>query len=112
RPAVGMEHIEGVTLPQGMNESAGSDQLQAGHLKKIGLTDIRRSSWPKRLALTGLILTSFAGLAAGIYKLSRRVDTPTPARFQRINMTKLTTNGNAIFGSISPDGKYVAYVKS
>ena len=27
-------------------------------------------------------------------------------------MTKLTTNGNAIFGSISPDGKYVAYVKS
>jgi len=112
RPAVGMEHIEGVTLPQGMNEGPGSDQLQAGHLKEIGLTDIRRSRWPTRLALTGLILTSFAGLAAGIYKLSRRVDTPTPARFQRINMTKLTTNGNAIFGSISPDGKYVAYVKS
>ena len=31
-------------------------------------------------------------------------------RFQRINVTKLTTNGNAAFAAISRDGKYVAYV--
>ena len=36
---------------------------------------------------------------------------PTAAtRFQRINVTKLTTNGNAAFAAISRDGKYVAYV--
>lgn len=112
RPSIAMEHIEGGTLPQRMNESLGTDQLQASRLTTIRLPDIRRSRWPQPLALTGLILISIAGLAAGIYKLTRRIDTPAPARFQRINVTKLTTNGNAIFGSISPDGKYVAYVKS
>ena len=112
RPSIAMEHIEGVTLRQRMNESLGTDQLQASRLTTIGLPDIRRSRWPKRLALTGLILISITGLAAGIYKLTRRIDAPATARFQRINVTKLTTNGNAIFGSISPDGKYVAYVKS
>jgi len=112
RLSIGMEHTEGVTLRQRMNETLGMDQLQARGLMTIGLPDIRRSRWPKRLALTGLILISIAGLAAGIYRLTRRIDAAAPARFQRINVTKLTTNGNAIFGSISPDGKYVAYVKS
>jgi eukaryotic-like serine/threonine-protein kinase len=36
----------------------------------------------------------------------------TRQRFQRFNVTKLTTNGNAAFASISRDGKYVAYVMS
>jgi len=112
RPSIAMKDIVGVTLRQRMNESLDPDQLQASRLTTIGLPDIRRSRWPKRLALTGLILISIAGLAAGIYRLTRRIDAPAPVRFQRINVTKLTTNGNGIFGSISPDGKYVAYVKS
>lgn len=112
RPSIAMGHIEGVTLRQRINESLGTDQLQASRLTTIGLPDVRRSLWPKRLALPGLILIGIAGVAAGIYKLTRRIDAPAPAHFQRINVTKLTTNGNAIFGSISPDGKYVAYVKS
>ena len=54
------------------------------------------------LVLTGAI--TFIG-----YRLSRR--TPSAAtRFQRISVTKLTTNGNASFAAISRDGKYVAYV--
>jgi serine/threonine protein kinase len=45
------------------------------------------------------------------YQLSRK--TPSAAtRFQRINVTKLTTNGNASYAAISRDGKYVAYVMS
>ena len=32
-----MEHIEGVTLGQRMNESLGTDQLQASRLTTIGL---------------------------------------------------------------------------
>jgi DNA-binding winged helix-turn-helix (wHTH) protein len=74
RPSIAMEHIEGVPLRQRMNESLGTDQLQASRLTTIGLPDIRRSRWPKRLALTGLILISITGLAAGIYKLTRRID--------------------------------------
>ena len=30
--------------------------------------------------------------------------------FERIEVTKLTTNGNSLMAAISPDGKYVAYV--
>ena len=112
RRSIAMEHIEGKTLRQPMNESLGTDQLQASRLTTIGLPNIHRGRWSKRLALTGFILISIAGLAAGIYKLTRRIVAPAPARFQQINVTKLTTNGSAIFGSISPDGKYVAYVKS
>jgi len=33
-----------------------------------------------------------------------------PVPFERVEVTKLTTNGNALMGAISPDGKYVAYV--
>ena len=30
--------------------------------------------------------------------------------FERVEVTKLTTNGNSLMAAISPDGKYVAYV--
>jgi serine/threonine protein kinase len=33
-----------------------------------------------------------------------------PRRFQRMNVTKLTTNGNSTYAAISRDGRYVAYV--
>ncbi len=56
------------------------------------------------------MLAAIVGGGFAIYKLTRNA--PSPARFQRISVTKLTTNGNALFGSISPDGKYVAYIKS
>jgi eukaryotic-like serine/threonine-protein kinase len=39
-----------------------------------------------------------------------RSTAPANRRFQRISVTKLTTNGNAAFAAISRDGKYVAYV--
>jgi Tol biopolymer transport system component len=61
----------------------------------------------------GLAILALALIAAGsfaIYKFTRTE--PSPAHFQRVTVTKLTTNGNALFASISPDGKYVAYIKS
>lgn len=60
------------------------------------------------LVLT-LLIIGMAGFVS--YKFITR---PKPGafaqHFQRFNVTKLTTNGNAAFAAISRDGKYVAYV--
>jgi Tol biopolymer transport system component len=46
----------------------------------------------------------------GVYKLRARSEPKLRVPFERVEVTKLTTNGNALMGAISPDGKYVAYV--
>jgi eukaryotic-like serine/threonine-protein kinase len=58
------------------------------------------------LALTALVLTA-AVMGFGIYKFFK----PRRAHFQNLNITKLTNFDDAWWPSISPDGKYVAYVK-
>ena len=56
----------------------------------------------------GAIILSLAVFA--IYKLRTRNETKLRIPFERVDVTKLTTNGNALMGAISPDGKLVAYV--
>lgn len=57
------------------------------------------------------IVAMLAIVALGYFGYRWFRKTPSAAtRFQRINVTKLTTNGNAAFAAISRDGKYVAYV--
>src|SRR6185295_1756706 len=55
------------------------------------------------LAVAGAIFGSF-------YPRTTRTEPKLPVPFERVEVTKLTTNGNAVMGAISPDGKYVAYV--
>jgi len=105
---VSAEHLGAST---GSDQAVDTEQLQASRLTTFGLPSARRSPWPMRL---GLIVCFLVVIAVGgfvIYKSIKRSETSS-ARFQRINVTKLTTNGNALFASISPDGNYVAYVKS
>ena len=51
-----------------------------------------------------------AVVAFGFYKMRPRSETKMRVPFERIEVTKLTTNGNSLMAAISPDGKYVAYV--
>src|SRR6185295_2967612 len=55
------------------------------------------------LAVAGAIFGSF-------YPRTTRTEPKLPVPFERVEVTKLTTNGNAVMGALSPDGKYVAYV--
>lgn len=48
----------------------------------------------------------------GIYKMRNQSEAKGPIPFERVEVTKLTTNGTATVAAISPDGKYVAYVTS
>jgi len=65
---------------------------------------------------TWLILATIVIAAAGIvfwYKLSNHNQAVAPLSaklFQHTSMRKLTTNGHALVGAVSPNGKYIAYV--
>src|SRR4029079_6117079 len=64
-------------------------------------------AWIGLAALAAIVL-ALAGY--GFYKMKASPETNLRVPFERVEVTKLTTNGNALMAAISPDGKYVAYV--
>jgi serine/threonine protein kinase/tricorn protease-like protein len=60
------------------------------------------------VALLALVV---AGIGYGIYKWMAQQSKPAPA-FQSVKLQRLTTSGKASDAAISPDGKWVAHVKS
>ena len=60
------------------------------------------------LAAAAAVVLAIVGF--GIYKMRPRNEAKMRVPFERIEVTKLTTNGNSLMAAISPDGKYVAYV--
>lgn len=67
----------------------------------------RSRAWIGLAALAAIVL-ALAGY--GFYKMKARTETKLRVPFERVEVTKLTTNGNALMGALSPDGKYVTYV--
>jgi serine/threonine protein kinase len=64
------------------------------------------------IAIAIAVLAVISITLFGLYKWKTAKSPAVVGRFQRINVTKLTTNGSAIYAAISPDGKYVSYIKS
>ena len=110
RTMSGSQGVSNVGKITGSDRALETDQLRASRLTTIGVR-ARRGRWQIPLTLAALSLVVLALLSFGLYKFFKRTEIPR-ARFQQINVTKLTTNGNALLAAISPDGKYVAYVKS
>ncbi len=95
----------------GADRMINTDPLQASRLTAFASPATRRFSLAVKLGVTALALVLIAGLAYTMYRFAKRTE-PASAHFQRITFTKLTTDGNALFASIAPDGKYVAYIRS
>jgi Tol biopolymer transport system component/DNA-binding winged helix-turn-helix (wHTH) protein len=71
---------------------------------------------PRRRKVTVIVLASgLCALALTIsgIRLARRYNTApeTVGRFEQLNISKITSLGDVIFAAISPDGKFVAYVR-
>lgn len=91
--------------------SVGRDRkVETDELKQARTTihkPVGSRPWIGLAALAAIVL-ALAGY--GFYKMKARTETKLRVPFERVEVTKLTTNGNALMGALSPDGKYVAYV--
>ena len=106
RPAGGASTGSSLRASTGETVVGNTQQLQTPHSTgTFSYTRTRAIGIP----LLGIALGLFAIAAVGIYKLLNRPTATNLAPFERINVTKLTTNGSARFAAVSPDGKYVAY---
>ena len=90
----------------GQENATETDQL------KQLVTDFLK---PRRPAPTWLLWVIGTLVVAGaiseiFFPRTRQTEPKLRVPFERVEVTKLTTNGNALMGAISPDGKYVAYV--
>ncbi|HVF47210.1 MAG TPA: DPP IV N-terminal domain-containing protein [Pyrinomonadaceae bacterium] len=79
----------------------------------IADADTDRHKRPKGILTAGLVIAAvlIAGISYGIYKWVGQQDKPAPSS-QPAKLQRLTTSGKASDAAISPDGKYVAHVKS
>jgi serine/threonine protein kinase/Tol biopolymer transport system component len=103
------------------NTADGSEYAKASSgREKIGDTNevkaARTAIYKPESSRTWIAVAVFAMILAaagfGFYKMRARPEIRTRLPFERIEVTKLTTNGNALLAAMSPDGKYVAYVTS
>ena len=62
----------------------------------------------KKIVFATLGLLVFAGAALAIYHYRFRPQ-PATARFERVKLTRITTDGNLQSVAVSPDGKYISY---
>ena len=92
--------------------STGRDRkIETNELKQARTTIYKPAGVSRTwigLAVLAAVVLAFAGY--GLYKMRARTEAKLPVPFERVEVTKLTTNGNALMGALSPDGKYVAYV--
>ena len=93
--------------------ASGRDRkVETDELKQLPTTVLGRSSpgnWKWIAWAAGVVLLAIVIYVTYSTRL-RRSETALRIPFERVEVTKLTTNGNALMGAISPDGKYVAYV--
>lgn len=71
--------------------------------------EIKRHKFGASVVLATVLAVIALG-TFGIYKLVTR--TPPVARFQNIGLSRVTNSGDVIDATLSPDGKYIVYVRS
>jgi serine/threonine protein kinase/Tol biopolymer transport system component len=88
-------------------KAAETDELK--QLRTEFIESVSRPPQAWKYWLGGVIVVAMAILGI-FYPRTRQTEPKLPVPFERVEVTKLTTNGNALMGALSPDGKYVVYV--
>jgi len=85
-------------------------KVETNELKQARTTIHKPTGSRAWIGLAALAAIVLALASYGFYKLKARTETKLRVPFEHVEVTKLTTNGNALMGALSPDGKYVVYV--
>jgi eukaryotic-like serine/threonine-protein kinase len=85
--------------------SPGVEEIQPNMVVKTATLNLMGGMKSAALVLAGLAIALLA-----IFVIYRPANDHTEKFFRPINLTKLTTSGNALQPAVSRDGRYVAYV--
>jgi len=96
------------SVAPGLGAGAGTVELKQARTTRQTAVGTSGRTWIAILACAVLIAIA----AFAYYKLRARPTKLLRTPFEHIEVTKLTTNGNALMAALSPDGKYVAFVTS
>ena len=96
--AFAIEALSGTSSSTALSAPSGSTLIEAAKKHRLGFG----------MGIT-LVLLILAAAAFGLYALLRK---PERRPFQQSTWTSITTSGDAVTGAISPDGKYVAYLRT
>lgn len=91
----------------GREKAAETDELKQLRTEVVESLAPPHRPWLAWLVGTLAVVMAIVGI---FYTRTRRAEPKLRVPFERVEVTKLTTNGNALMGALSPDGKYVAYV--
>lgn len=103
RRQVAVENENAVTAPTG--ETLAARPISSA---EYVFSEIKQHKKGAVIVFVALAI-ALAGVAFWFYKFNERKR--STVHFQSISMTRLTTRGRARAAAISPDGKYVAYVR-
>jgi serine/threonine protein kinase/Tol biopolymer transport system component len=96
------------SVAPGFGAPAGTVELKQARATRPEAVGRSSRAWMVIAACAVLV----AVVAFAFYKLRPRNETKLNKAFEHIEVTKLTTNGNALMAALSPDGKVVAFVTS
>ncbi len=91
----------------GREKIVDTNELKAARTTVVKPHQARSRAWIAVAACAAIIL---AAVGYGLYRMRTRIEPQLRVPFEKIEVTKLTTNGTAWVAAMSPDGKYVAYV--
>ena len=97
------------SIAPGIGSGAGTIELKQARTTRQTAVGRRGLTW---IAIAACVALVVAAAWFAYYKLRARNETKLRVPFEHIEVTKLTTNGNALMAALSPDGKYVAYATS
>ena len=106
-PGTGSGASEYARASTGRDRKVETNELKQARTMVHKPVGISSRAW---IGLAALAVIVLALASYGLYKMRARTEPKLRVPFERVEVTKLTTNGNALMGAISPDGKYVAYV--
>src|ERR1043166_5047785 len=102
------------SIAPGARSDSEYARASSGRDRRVDTNELEQTHKPISsrafIGVTALAAIILALVGYGVYKLRTRSETKLRVPFERVEVTKLTTHGNALMGAISPDGKYVAYV--